>query len=278
MHEKDKSAKSSVSLRSKQSQAHTPKTLRGSSLVWITSLLLFSGILLSLLVGGINSSAIAQSTHPIGINATSEISNQDVLDLRLNEIMADNESSLADPDDPNPEPRFEDWFEIYNTGNTSVNLEGLYLTDNLTETTKHHITRTLIISPQGYLIFWADNDPEQGPNHVSFRLRQNGEALALIAADGLTVIDKHEFGDQQADVSLGRLPDGTGEWVQLPSYTPGKANQFAPLISQVTHQPPAPNVGQFVNVTAVVTDDISVENVGWFKIRFTLLIYRQRSI
>lgn len=222
---------------------------------------MLAGLLLSLLFSGLNFSAIAQTTHPVESSAQGGRSNQDVFDLRLNEIMAENESGLADPDDPNPEPRFEDWFEIYNMGNTFVNLEELYLTDNLTETTKHHITRTLIISPQEYLILWADNDPEQGPNHVSFRLRQSGETLALIAADWLTVIDQHEFGDQQADVSERRLPDGTGQWIKLPSFTPRKANQFSPIISQVAHQPPAPNAGQFVSVTAVVTDDISVENV-----------------
>ena len=47
----------------------------------------------------------------------------------INEWMADNTHTLADPADND----YEDWFELYNPGTNTVALDGYYLTDNLTD-------------------------------------------------------------------------------------------------------------------------------------------------
>ena len=53
------------------------------------------------------------------------------IDVRINEWMADNVTTLLDPADND----YEDWFEIYNPGTNTVNLTGCFLSDTLTNTT-----------------------------------------------------------------------------------------------------------------------------------------------
>src|SRR4030095_11034536 len=84
------------------------------------------------------------------------------------------------------------------------------------------------IPPFGYLLVWADGERAQNSTnradlHVSFNLRATGEAIALFAADG-TLIDSVTFGQQTANVSEGRYPQGTGPVYVMPTPTPGRAN------------------------------------------------------
>ena len=58
-------------------------------------------------------------------------------DLLITEVMADNESTLADEDGD-----FPDWVEIYNAGTNSVDLNGWYLTDNAGNLTKWRFPST----------------------------------------------------------------------------------------------------------------------------------------
>ncbi|MGB7329589.1 MAG: CotH kinase family protein, partial [Rubripirellula sp.] len=46
------------------------------------------------------------------------------VEVYINEIMADNDATIEDPDEAGA---FEDWIELYNPGATSVDLSGLYL-------------------------------------------------------------------------------------------------------------------------------------------------------
>jgi len=83
--------------------------------------------------------------------------------LFVNEFMADNDTTLEDPDEPGDYP---DWFEIYNPGSETVDLSGLYLTDDLSDPTQFQIPDGLSIPAGGYLLFYADDDAGQGrPAH-----------------------------------------------------------------------------------------------------------------
>lgn len=179
-----------------------------------------------------------------------------VADLRINEFMAVNNGSVIDPADTEPGAGEDDWLEIYNSGSEPVDLQGLFVTDSLEELTKHQITQSITVSPGGFLVLWADEQPEQGPTHLPFRLSGDGEDLALVASDGVTVIDSYTFGPQEGDVAEGRVPDGGDTWVKIvTSPTPGASNQVAPTISEVQHQPLLPAPGAPVTVTATISDD-----------------------
>ncbi len=56
--------------------------------------------------------------------------------LVINECMADNKTTLADPCDPRRHP---DWIELYNGSDQTVILNGLYLTDDVNDPTRWQI-------------------------------------------------------------------------------------------------------------------------------------------
>ncbi len=140
----------------------------------------------------------------------------------INEFMADNDTTIQDPDGTG----FPDWIELHNTSDSSVDLSGYFLTDNLQDTTKFEIPSGVSIPADGYLIFWADNDPEQGPTHATFKLSSGGEEIGLYApiALGNGAADSYVFGEQASDISEGRSCDGGETWAFMSSPTPGTSN------------------------------------------------------
>lgn len=173
--------------------------------------------------------------------------------LRINEVMADNESTLADPDEPGEAP---DWIEIYNPTDAPVSLDGLALSDDEENPTKFPITNGLTIPAFGFILFYADEDQRQGPQHTNFRLSANGEYIGLARVESPNPpIDGFDFPALQPDQSYGRRPDGSGPPQVLDFATPGAANGGdPPRILAVSPPPvPAPSFAP-VTVTASITD------------------------
>jgi hypothetical protein len=179
------------------------------------------------------------------------------LTVVVNEWMADNVTTLADPADGD----FEDWFEIYNPGSTSADLSGFYLGTTLTNKTKFLIPTGYTIPAHGHLLVWADNETTQNATnradlHVNFKLSKGGEAIGIFAADG-TVVDFVSFGAQATDVSEGRFPDGAAAVFALTIPTPRAANYLA-----LPNTPPVIGVifnrtlfaGQLLLINVLATD------------------------
>lgn len=152
--------------------------------------------------------------------------------LFINEFMADNATSLEDPDEPG---EFPDWIELYNAGPTPVDLDGKYLTDDLTNPTKFKISAGLTVPAGGFVLFYADGDPEQGPFHTNFKLSRNGESIGLFDNDTAAnqAIDTHTFGAQATDVSERRYPNGGAQWVVFRTPTPGRGDVIATYLPVV---------------------------------------------
>ena len=147
-----------------------------------------------------------------------------IAELVINEFMADNVSTTNDP-----QGQSADWIEIYNTGGTPVDIGGMYITDDLTDTTKYRIPTTnsslTTVSAGGHLLLWADNDSEDGILHLEIKLDANGEEIGLFDTDGVTEIDSIVFGPQAEDASFGRYPDGAVNWYAMSDPTPDAVNQ-----------------------------------------------------
>ena len=142
--------------------------------------------------------------------------------LVINEIMASNDSTLEDPDEPG---EFPDWIELYNGTAEAIDLGGMYLTDDPLELTHWQIAPGVAIGPGEHLVVLADDDGTQGPLHTNFQLSRNGETVVLVDTDGRTVIDSIEFGVQTTDVSYGRITDGSTSWGFFEVPSPGVANE-----------------------------------------------------
>ena len=140
--------------------------------------------------------------------------------LIINEFMAMNDSSF-----PDESGEYDDWIELYNAEIDSGNIGGLFLTDNAANLTKWMIPLGTVIQPQSFLLFWCDEDQEQGELHTNFKLNgEEGESILLTDFDGITILDFISFGNQSADVSYGRMTDGGNEWQNFIDPTPGQSN------------------------------------------------------
>lgn len=140
--------------------------------------------------------------------------------LFINELMASNTSTIEDPDAPG---EFEDWFEIHNPGSMDVDMGGLFMTDDLDDPGAWLVPDGVIVPSGGFIIIWADNDPEQGDQHATFQLTSSGESVAIFALDGVTLIDSVDFPALGEDIAWGRLEDGGATWGEVPP-TPGESN------------------------------------------------------
>lgn len=131
-------------------------------------------------------------------------------DLVINEFLADNENAETDE-----AGQHADWIELFNNSDNLISLNGLYLTDESTKPDKWLFPLGTTIPAKGFLIVWADEDQSQGPQHASFKLGAGGEFLMLSNGAG-GVVDSVSFGPQIADISFGRYPNGTGDFVAMP--------------------------------------------------------------
>ncbi len=141
----------------------------------------------------------------------------------VNEWMASNISCAADP-----QGQFDDWIELYNAGDASVDVAGLYLTDDVSEPRKWQIPAgdsvLTTIPARGFLVIWADGDTGDPGLHADFSLSAGGDEIALFGSDGVALLDSVSFGPQVADLSYGRDPDGAGDLKLMVLPTPGEAN------------------------------------------------------
>ena len=139
----------------------------------------------------------------------------------INELMADNDNIIADP-----QGDYDDWLELHNRTDSPVMLTGMYLSDKEDEPMKWVFPENTEIPANGYLIVWLDEDVDDPEGvHADFKLSKGGEAVLLVDTDanGNQVLDSITFGEQETDVAFGRLPDGTGEF-QVVQATPGAPN------------------------------------------------------
>lgn len=159
--------------------------------------------------------------------------------IYINEFMASN--VLAHE---NANGDYEDWIEIYNSGDVPIDLSGYYMTDSYPADNYWQIpsgqTFPTTVPAKGYLVLYADEKTGVGPNHLGFKLNKNGDQIVLMDKDGVTVLDSISYQDQFRDVSYGRSPDGTSQWVYFTQITPGFKNQqgytgfvMPPTIDQV---------------------------------------------
>ena len=126
----------------------------------------------------------------------------------ISEFMASNSSVLADENGD-----YSDWIEIHNTGASSVDLAGWYLTDNNNFDPANSATywqfpaRTL--AADEHLIVFASGKARTpagtGELHTNFKLSSSGEYFALIQNDGITIATEYSpsYPKQQTDVSFG---------------------------------------------------------------------------
>jgi len=93
----------------------------------------------------------------------------------INELLASNSGKTY----VDPQGEAEDWIELYNLGATSLDVGGMYLTDDLQTPMKWQIPTgrpaLTTLAARGYLVIWADKDVADPGLHAGFSLSDEGE-------------------------------------------------------------------------------------------------------
>jgi len=149
--------------------------------------------------------------------------------LRINEVLAINNSGLIDEYGEN-----DDWFEIYNAGETVVNLQGMFVSDAMGASQKYQLP-AVTIAPGKYLLLWADNNEVQGALHTNFKLSSGGESIAIFETvdHGNVLIHGWKYGLMSPDISMGYYPKNGFAPEYLKNPTPGASNESSELFSPV---------------------------------------------
>jgi len=137
----------------------------------------------------------------------------------ISEFMADNASNLPleDGEILDGDGESSDWIEIYNPTDTTISLDGWYLTDNNANLTKWQFPDGFEVeSGQFRIVFASEKKYEDYPYnypyldtgghpHTNFNLDKDpGEYLALVAPGGTTVIHEYSpFPLQLVNISYG---------------------------------------------------------------------------
>ncbi|MEI6148063.1 MAG: lamin tail domain-containing protein, partial [bacterium] len=169
----------------------------------------------------------------------------------INEFMADNSTTLT-----NSLGKSDDWIELCNPLSTNVSLKGWYLTDDAGNLTKWKFPTNSIssIAGNGFLLVWADSKSYSVTNselHANFSLDKNGEYLALVKTDGVTVVSEFQPLPQYQDMSYGIGASGEQRYFAVP--TPGRTNAFAGASNEVADTKFNPDSGFYSNAVAVTT-------------------------
>ncbi len=143
--------------------------------------------------------------------------------LVINEFLSSNNTAATDE-----YGEFDDYVEIYNPTDATVDMSGMFLTDDLDSKSQYRIPTGVTVPPHGHVVFWCDSTPSQGAMHTNFNIARTGEDLGLFDTEenGLAAIDTLTFTTQTTDVAMGRFPDGIDGFVVMP-VTPGAANTIS---------------------------------------------------
>ena len=140
--------------------------------------------------------------------------------LVINEVMASNGKTIADG-----EGNYSDWIELYNAGNSSINLHGFGLSDSIDEPCLWRFP-DISIKADDFLLVWASGDGYLNQNkllHTNFKICKYGEPIILADPEGV-IVDAIRVEPGQRDMSFGRKYNGSKEWVFFKKPSPGSDN------------------------------------------------------
>lgn len=154
----------------------------------------------------------------------------------------------------------KEWVELFNPGTETALLKDWQLKDKTS--TPLVVFGEETISPNQYLVVEFTN-----------KLNNDGDDITLIKEDGITV-DSYTYAASTKGHSWGRSPDGTSNWLDLTSTTPGSSNH-----TLITNEPAVTTAGLSLSEfmahpdgkdaqewVEIYNDNLTTVNIAGFKI------------
>ena len=129
-----------------------------------------------------------------------------------------------------------DWVELYNTTDNEIDVEGMYLSDNLTKPKKYQITGgegiSTVIPAHDYLVVWCDKLEPLTQIHADFKLAAEGGDVVLTAKDE-SWSNQLNYAQMNANQTVGRYPDGATDVIVMNVPTIARANITSSYVTVV---------------------------------------------
>jgi hypothetical protein len=166
--------------------------------------------------------------------------------VTLNEILADPAADLAgDANGDGVRDTSDDEFvEVYNRSDQVIDLAGWELRD--ATAMRHVFAAGSVLSPGQMFVVFGGGVPTgiPSPSDVAssggLSLNNTGETVSLLGPDGVAR-DVHVYGaEANADQSLIRVPDGSGDWTRPGDlgfgwlFSPGSLNEGPSVVSETS--------------------------------------------
>jgi hypothetical protein len=141
---------------------------------------------------------------------------------------------------PDDFDKYEDWIELYNAGNTTVDISGWHLSDKADKPQKWKIPGGTVMGPKEYLVFYASGRGENSPNgfHTNFKFTQskNDEFVVLANASG-NIVESSPLIITQLHHSVSRSSVDNNAWYINTNPTPGEEVEDQHLYHSYTSRP-----------------------------------------
>lgn len=154
----------------------------------------------------------------------SEFAAAGITPIRINEVSAANSMYVND------QYKRNDWIELFNTTDDSVDVAGMYLSDDEDKPQKYQIQAAesinTVIPANGHLIVWCDKLEPINQIHAGFKLAAEGGLVMITTEDG-SWADTLQYGPHNGTESFGRFPDGSNKVYFMNTPTIGRTNYIA---------------------------------------------------
>ena len=171
-------------------------------------------------------------------NAHEPFDTSDPTALVANELMVGNIDEFIDYSF-----NYGAWLELYNPTDQSVNIGGIYLSDDPSNLKKAMLPVNYgVIKPHGYKVIYFDHNAADGvygktaDRQIGFQLDEEGGMLYVSNQDGTPFIEM-PYPEAVSRCSYARKTDGTGDWSFTGDPSLGKSNNESDFASQRLEEP-----------------------------------------
>ena len=119
----------------------------------------------------------------------------------------------------------EDWIELYNPGPAAVYLGNKFISDDASNWNKWPLPN-VTLDPGDFQLLYADKEPEQGVNHLDFKLDDLSETVYIseVQNSARVLIDSITYSNIPINHSFGRATDANPNWIDWTISTPNASN------------------------------------------------------
>lgn len=144
------------------------------------------------------------------------------LGIKINEVAPSGTPNTNDESEV-----MEDWCELYKMPGSTFNWNNVWITDDATDPNKWKL-KNVSSSVGPFFLLWADDQPEEGFRHLSFKLNNQSEFVGVSFLDNgeFHWLDSLSYANVPLLQSLGRSQDGVGPWINFVTSTPNVSNEI----------------------------------------------------